>query len=303
MRKVRSEEMVANVGKQRTLWQETWRRFKKNKLAMAGLAFMLLLVILAVATIVIDIVTNKSFYNAHVIKQDLRGRLQPPSLAHPFGLDEFGRDMLYRMIWAIRYSLFMGTIAIALSCIVGGTLGAIAGYYGGKVDNVIMRIMDILLAIPSMLLAIAIVAALGSSIVNLLIAIAISYIPTFARTVRAPILTLKDQEFVEAGKAVGASDFRIIFKYIIPNSMAPIIVQATLGVAGAILSIAGLSFLGLGIQPPIPEWGAMLSNARSYIRDSWHITVIPGLGIMLTILALNVIGDGLRDALDPKLKN
>ncbi|MCI7814605.1 MAG: ABC transporter permease [Robinsoniella sp.] len=303
MRKVKSEEMAANVGKQRTLWQETWRRFKKNKLAMAGLAFMLLLVILAVATIVIDIVTNKSFYNAHVIKQDLRGRLQPPSLAHPFGLDEFGRDMLYRMIWAIRYSLFMGTIAIALSCIVGGTLGAIAGYYGGKVDNVIMRIMDILLAIPSMLLAIAIVAALGSSIVNLLIAIAISYIPTFARTVRAPILTLKDQEFVEAGKAVGASDFRIIFKYIIPNSMAPIIVQATLGVAGAILSIAGLSFLGLGIQPPIPEWGAMLSNARSYIRDSWHITVIPGLGIMLTILALNVIGDGLRDALDPKLKN
>lgn len=303
MKKAEIDKMAANAGKQRTLWQETWRRFKKNKLAMVGLAFILILVVIAAGTLVIDLVTNKEIYNNYVIKQDLRGRLEPPSLAHPFGKDEFGRDMLFRMLWAIRYSLFMGTIAIAISCVVGGTLGAVAGYYGGKVDNVIMRFMDILLAIPSMLLAIAIVAALGTSISNVLIAIAISYVPTFARTVRAPILTIKDQEFVEAGKAIGASDARIIFKYIIPNSMAPIIVQATLGVAGAILSIAGLSFLGLGIQPPTPEWGAMLSNARTYIRDSWHITVIPGMGIMLTILALNVIGDGLRDALDPKLKN
>ncbi|MDD6615163.1 MAG: ABC transporter permease [Lachnospiraceae bacterium] len=303
MKKAEIDKMAANAGKQRTLWQETWRRFKKNKLAMVGLAFILILVVIAAGTLVIDLVTNKEIYNNYVIKQDLRGRLEPPSLAHPFGKDEFGRDMLFRMLWAIRYSLFMGTIAIAISCVVGGTLGAVAGYYGGKVDNVIMRFMDILLAIPSMLLAIAIVAALGTSITNVLIAIAISYVPTFARTVRAPILTIKDQEFVEAGKAIGASDARIIFKYIIPNSMAPIIVQATLGVAGAILSIAGLSFLGLGIQPPTPEWGAMLSNARTYIRDSWHITVIPGMGIMLTILALNVIGDGLRDALDPKLKN
>ena len=303
MKRAEIDKMAANAGKQRTLWQETWRRFKKNKLAMVGLAFILILVVIAAGTLVIDLVTNKEIYNNYVIKQDLRGRLEPPSLAHPFGKDEFGRDMLFRMLWAVRYSLFMGTIAIAISCVVGGTLGAVAGYYGGKVDNVVMRFMDILLAIPSMLLAIAIVAALGTSITNVLIAIAISYVPTFARTVRAPILTIKDQEFVEAGKAIGASDARIIFKYIIPNSMAPIIVQATLGVAGAILSIAGLSFLGLGIQPPTPEWGAMLSNARTYIRDSWHITVIPGMGIMLTILALNVIGDGLRDALDPKLKN
>ena len=303
MKRAEIDKMAANAGKQRTLWQETWRRFKKNRLAMVGLAFILILVVIAVSTVVIDLATNKEIYNNYVIKQDLRGRLEPPSSAHPFGKDEFGRDMLFRMLWAIRYSLFMGTIAIAISCVVGGTLGAVAGYYGGKIDNVIMRFMDILLAIPSMLLAIAIVAALGTSITNVLIAIAISYVPTFARTVRAPILTIKDQEFVEAGKAIGASDARIIFKYIIPNSMTPIIVQATLGVAGAILSIAGLSFLGLGIQPPTPEWGAMLSNARTYIRDSWHITVIPGMGIMLTILALNVIGDGLRDALDPKLKN
>jgi peptide/nickel transport system permease protein len=259
--------------------------------------------VIAISTIIIDIATNKSYYNDHVIKQNLRLRLQGPSKDHIFGLDEFGRDIFLRMLWAVRYSLFMGTIAIAMSTIVGGILGAIAGFYGKRTDNIIMRFMDILLAIPSMLLATAIVAALGTSLTNVLMAIAISYIPTFARTVRASVLTIKDQEFIEAARALGASDLRIIGKYILPNSLAPLIVQASLGVAGAILSIAGLSFLGLGIQPPTPEWGSMLSNARSYIRDGWHITVIPGLGIMLTILALNVLGDGLRDALDPRLKN
>nr|WP_313580965.1 ABC transporter permease [Lacrimispora sp.] len=289
--------------KQRSLWAEAWRRFKKNRLAMAGLCFIFLLIMIAVATSVIDLVTNKSFYLSYVVKQNLTGRLLPPSLNHPFGLDEFGRDMLLRMLWATRYSLFMGTVAVSVSCIFGGMLGAIAGYYGKGADNLIMRFMDILLAIPSMLLAIAIVAALGTSLVNVLLAISIAYIPTFARTVRAPVLTVKDQEYIEAAKAIGCSDLRIIFKYVLPNCMAPIIVQITLSIAGAILSIAGLSFLGLGIQPPTPEWGAMLSNARSYIRDSWHVTVIPGLGIMLTILALNVVGDGLRDALDPRLKD
>lgn len=288
--------------KQRSLWDEVWRRLKKNKLALVGLGFLLLLLLIAIATIIIDAVTHGEVYNTQVIKQNLRMRLQAPSPAHPFGLDEFGRSILYRMFWAIRYSLFMGTAAIIMSTIVGGVLGALAGYYGKLADNSIMRFMDVLLAIPSMLLATAIVAALGTSLVNVLIAIAISYIPTFARTVRASVLTVKEQEYIEAARALGAGDFRIIFKYIIPNSMAPLIVQATLGVAGAILSIAGLSFLGLGIQPPTPEWGSMLSGARSYIREGWHITVIPGLGIMLTILALNVLGDGLRDALDPRLK-
>ncbi len=295
--------MSDKAPKRRGLWAETWRRFRKNKLALVGMAFILLLLVIAITTIVIDLVTDKSFYNAHVIKQNLRMRLQGPSREHIFGLDEFGRDIFLRMLWAVRYSLFMGVFAIFFSVIVGGIFGSIAGYYGKVTDNVIMRFMDILLAIPSMLLATAIVAALGTSLVNVLIAISISYVPTFARTVRASVLTVKDQEYIEAAKAVGASDFRIIFKYIIPNSMAPLIVQATLGVAGAILSIAGLSFLGLGIQPPTPEWGSMLSSARSYIREGWHITVIPGLGIMLTILALNVMGDGLRDALDPRLKD
>lgn len=294
---------TSDVRKQRTLAAETWRRFRKNKLALAGMIVLITLVLIALSTIVIDLVTDNAFYNNYVIKQNLRLRLQGPSKAHIFGLDEFGRDILMRMIWAVRYSLFMGTIAIALSTVVGVILGSIAGYYGKVTDNIIMRFMDVLLAIPSMLLATAIVAALGTSLTNVLIAIAISYVPTFARTVRASVLTIKDQEFIEAARAMGASDFRIIFKYILPNSMAPLIVQSTLGVAGAILSIAGLSFLGLGIQPPTPEWGSMLSSARSYIREGWHITVIPGLGIMITILALNVMGDGLRDALDPRLKN
>ncbi|WP_367568428.1 ABC transporter permease [Lacrimispora sp.] len=287
----------------RSLWEEVWRRFKKNRMAMIGMYFILALVAIAVATILIDTITENSVYLNHVVKQDLRKRLQGPSMAHPFGLDEFGRDMFLRMLWAVRYSLFMGTVAIIISCIFGSLLGAFAGFYGKAADNIIMRLMDILLAIPSMLLAIAIVAALGTSIVNVLIAIAISYVPTFARTLRASVLTVKDQEFIEAARAIGCSDWRIIIKYVIPNSMAPIIVQVTLGIAGAILSIAGLSFLGLGIQPPTPEWGAMLSNARSYIRDAWHVTVIPGMGIMFTILALNLVGDGLRDALDPRLKN
>jgi peptide/nickel transport system permease protein len=291
------------VKKQRTLAAETWRRFKKNKLALTGMIVLSSLVLIALSTIVIDLATDNAVYNNYVIKQNLRMRLQGPSKDHIFGLDEFGRDIFMRMIWAVRYSLFMGTIAIALSTIAGGLLGAVAGYYGKVTDNAIMRFMDVLLAIPSMLLATAIVAALGTSLTNVLIAIAISYVPTFARTVRASVLTIKDQEFIEAARAMGASDSRIIFKYILPNSMAPLIVQATLGVAGAILSIAGLSFLGLGIQPPTPEWGSMLSSARAYIREGWHITVIPGLGIMITILALNVMGDGLRDALDPRLKN
>lgn len=295
--------MEKDQRKEKTLFQESWRRFKQNKLAMVGMWFLILLTAISVATTVIDFATNKRIYDTYVISQNLTLRLKGPSAKHILGLDEFGRDILLRMLWGTRYSLFLGAIGIAASTVIGGTLGAISGFYGGKVDNIIMRFMDILLAIPSILLAIAIVAALGPGLVNILIAIAISYIPTFARVVRAKVMSIKDQEFIEAARAVGAGDARIIFKYIIPNSLAPIIVQATLGVAGAILSIAGLSFLGLGIQPPMPEWGAMLSNARTYIRDAWHITVIPGLGIMLTILSLNVVGDGLRDALDPRLKN
>ena len=287
----------------RSLWQDAWRRFKKNRMAMISLCFIGLLALVAFSTIIIDIVTKESILDAKVISQNLVNRLQPPSSEHIFGLDEFGRDIFLRIVWGTRYSLFMSTISISAAIIIGSVIGAISGYYGGVVDNILMRIMDIMLSLPYILLTIAIVAALGPGLVNVLISISISYIPEFARVVRGSVLSIREREFIEASRSVGASDMVIIFKQIVPNSLAPLIVQATLGVAGAILSIAALSFLGLGIQPPLPEWGAMLTNARTYIRDAWHITAFPGLMILRTILALNIVGDGLRDALDPKLKN
>ncbi|MGC2871881.1 ABC transporter permease [Ihubacter sp. rT4E-8] len=292
-----------DVVKARSLWVDAWRRFKKNKMAVISLIFLILLAMIGIATLVIDWVTDDAIYDSLVIKQDLTQRFQPPSGSHILGLDEFGRDILLRILWGTRYSLFMSIAAIMAAGIAGTVIGAIAGYYGGKVDNVIMRLMDVILSLPYLLLAIAIVAALGPGLVNVLISIAIGYIPEFARITRASVMTIREREFIEAAKAVGASDRTIIFRQILPNAMAPLIVEVTMAIAGAILSIAGLSFLGLGIQPPLPEWGAMLTNARGYIRDAWHITVFPGLVILITILALNIIGDGLRDALDPKLKN
>ena len=289
--------------KARTLWADAWRRFKKNKMAVISLIFLLCLALIGIITLVIDWVTNDSIYDTLVISQNLTQRFEPPSSSHILGLDEFGRDILLRILWGTRYSLFMSIAAVLAAGIVGIVIGAVAGYYGGRVDNVIMRLMDVVLSLPYMLLAIAIVAALGPGLVNVLISIAIGYVPEFARITRASVMTIREREFIEAAKAVGASDRKIIFQQILPNAMAPLIVEVTMAIAGAILSIAGLSFLGLGIQPPLPEWGAMLTNARGYIRDAWHITVFPGLVILVTILALNIIGDGLRDALDPKPKN
>ena len=270
---------------------------------MIGLAFFAALIVIAIATLVIDFATGNEFYQNYVINQDLTSRLKGPSMEHIFGQDEFGRDMLLRMIWAVRYSLFMGSMSIIISLIVGGVLGAVSGYYGKAVDGVIMRCMDILLAIPSMLLATAIVAALGTSLFNVLLALAISYIPSFARTVRAAVLTVKDQEFIEAARAIGCRDGEIIFKYIIPNAMAPIIVQATLNLASVLLSVAALGFIGLGVPSPQPEWGTMLAESKAQMRYyPWQV-IIPGAAIAVTVLSINLIGDGLRDALDPKLKN
>ncbi len=288
--------------KQRTLFQEAWMRFKNNKLAICGMTVIGLLLAVSVVTIAVDITDGRSFYNTYVIKQDLLNKLKAPDSKHIFGCDEYGRDLFYRVLWATRYSLFAGVVTIAIAIAVGGFFGSIAGFYGKKVDNAIMRFMDVLMAVPSMVLAMAIVAALGASLQNLLIAIAIPQIPQFARIARSSVMSVRDSEFVEAARAVGAGDSLIIAGYIIPNALSPVIVQGTLGVANTILSIAGLSFLGLGIQPPTPEWGSILSSARIYMRDAWHISVIPGLAIMLCILSLNLLGDGLRDALDPKLK-
>lgn len=282
--------------KKRSQWVEVWRRLKRNKMAILGLIILIVLVLLAIFA---DVIAN---YDNVVIKQNLAHRLQGPSAAHWLGTDEFGRDIFARLVHGTRVSLQVGIVAVGISIVIGGILGAVAGYYGGKLDNTIMRIMDIFLAVPSILLAIAIVSALGPSIINLMLAISISSVPSYARIVRASVLSIRDQEFIEAAKAIGASNTRIIFRHIIPNSLAPVIVQATLGVASAILSTAGLSFIGLGIQPPAPEWGSMLSGGRQYLRYAWWVTTFPGVAIMITILSLNLLGDGLRDALDPRLK-
>ena len=282
--------------KKRSQWVDVWRRLKRNKMAVLGLIILIILVLLAVFA---DVIAN---YDNVVIKQNLAHRLQGPSAAHWLGTDEFGRDIFARLVHGTRVSLQVGIVAVGISIVIGGILGAVAGYYGGKLDNTIMRIMDIFLAVPSILLAIAIVSALGPSIINLMLAISISSVPSYARIVRASVLSIRDQEFIEAAKAIGASNTRIIFRHIIPNSLAPVIVQATLGVASAILSTAGLSFIGLGIQPPAPEWGSMLSGGRQYLRYAWWVTTFPGVAIMITILSLNLLGDGLRDALDPRLK-
>lgn len=286
----------------RTLFQQSYMQFKHNKLAVVGLVIIFVLLFIAFATIIIDLVTNNSIYNTFVVGQNLSKRLETPTWQHPFGCDEFGRDLLVRILWGARLSLFIGLAAILLSLVTGGPLGMIAAYYGGKVDNIIMRLMDVLLAVPYMLLAMAIVAALGTSTRNLLIALAVPGIAKYARIARAAVLTEKDKEYVEAMKAVGASDMKILFAYILPNAFAPILVQVTLGIGDSILAVAGLSFLGIGVQPPAPEWGAILTSARTYMRDAWHISVFPGLFLIITVIAFNMFGDGLRDAMDPKLK-
>ncbi len=268
----------------------------KNKAAMFGLIFLVLLILVSLGA---DLLYD---YDAMVIEQNISERLQWPSLEHPFGTDDYGRDLLARVVHGSRMSLYVSFLSVAISLILGGILGAVSGYYGGVIDNIIMRITDILLAIPMTLLAMVIVAALGANTINLVIALSVSSIPTFARIVRGSVLTVREVDYIEAASAIGAKDATIIFSHILPNCMGPIIVQTTLRVAATIANTAALSFLGLGVQAPAPEWGALLSAGRNYIRDYSYLTFIPGLAIMLTILALNLLGDGLRDALDPRLK-
>ena len=288
---------VKNKNKKKSQAAAVWRRLKKNKMAVLGLIILAVIIFFAVfADVFFD-------YETLVIQQNASLKLQPPSVEHWLGTDEVGRDILARIVHGARISLPVAFATIAIATVVGGLLGAIAGYGSRRVDDVIMRVMDIFLAIPSILLSIALVSAMGTSVTNMMLAISISNIPPFARIVRSAVLTIKNEEYIEAARAIGASDKRIILKHILPNCMATIIVQATLGVAGAILSTSGLSFIGLGISPPTPEWGSMLSAGRQYIRDHGYIVLFPGLAIMITIFALNLLGDGLRDALDPKLKN
>ena len=283
---------------------EVWRRFKKNPIGMAGLFIVIVLLLTAIFADVISPAVYDDFLGrvpAYEF-QDLTNRNTFPSREHPFGTDNFGRCIFDRVVHGSRISLQIGFLVISISMIIGVLLGTLAGYYGSYVDNVIMRFIDIMLAIPSILLAISIAAVLGAGLTNLTIAVGIGFIPFFARQVRSSILTVREQEFVEAAVSIGAGHIRIMARHIVPNCMAPIIVRATMSMAGAILSAAALSFLGLGIEPPIPEWGSMLSEGRRFIRDHWPSTLFPGLAIALVVFGLNMLGDGLRDALDPRLK-
>lgn len=277
--------------------REIWRRFKKSKAAMLGLGIFSVMVLLAVFA---DVICD---YDTQVIAQDVANRLKAPSPDHWFGTDAYGRDIFARVVHGARISIIIGLAATVGSVCISGILGSIAGYYGGRIDNAIMRVLDTFLAIPGELLAMAIVASLGPSMTNLLIAVTIARIPPFTRVIRSSILTVIDQDYIESAIASGARDSYIIVKHILPNAMGPIIIQATMGVGRMILTAAGMSFIGMGVQPPLPEWGSMLAEGRDFMRYSPYITLFPGLAIILTSLALNLLGDGLRDALDPKLKN
>ena len=279
----------------RSMGQETWRRLKKNKGAMMGIAFLILLFIgTALASIFYD-------YDKD-INGMTRDRFMAPSWQHLYGTDNMGRDIFARVIYGAKYSLFISFGSTLIGLIVGLFLGAAAGYYGGLVDNIIMRITDIFYSIPYIMIAVVVVSILGTSMSSLLFAMALGTFCNFARIGRASVMTVRDMEFVEAGRAIGLPTWKIILKHILPNCLSAIIVQTTLKVGSNIISASSLSFLGVGITPPTPEWGAMLSDGRSYIRSSGWMCLFPGLAIMLTVLALNLLGDGLRDAMDPKLK-
>jgi len=289
----------AEPRKKKSQARDIWRLFKKNRTAMVGLFILGLLFALAIfADVLAPGTETRPGYDIHV----LGNTFQPPSAEHWFGTDNFGRDIFARVAHGARISLQIGFVVVSISMVTGVALGAISGFYSGVIDNVIMRAIDILLAIPHILLAISITAALGAGLNSVMIAVGISAISSYARIVRASVLTLRDQEFIEAARSIGASNFRLIARHILPNCLAPIIVQATMGMAFGITWAASLSFIGIGVQPPTPEWGAMLAEGRRFIRDHWHMVLFPGVAIASLIFALNMIGDGLRDAFDPRLK-
>jgi len=275
--------------------KEIWRRLKKNRAAVVG--GVILLIFLAAALLAPLIAP----YPAD--EGDVTKRLQAPSRVHLLGTDSLGRDLLSRVIYGARISLEIQIVAVLIALLAGTIIGMIGGYYGGALDHTIMRMMDILLAFPGIFLAIAIVAVLGTGLTNLMLAAGIYSIPQFARVVRGSVISLKEREFVEAARAAGETDFNILFRYILPNSMAPLIVQTSLRMATVLLTASGLSFLGLGVQPPAPEWGAMLSNSRNYLITAPHAAIVPGLAIMFVVMGFNLFGDGLRDALDPRLRD
>lgn len=276
--------------------QDIINRLFRNTNAVIGLIVVSIIILAAIfADVLVD-------YETMVIKPNVMIRLQKPGAEHLLGTDELGRDILARLIYGSRMSLLIGVLSVCFSMTVAVIAGSSAGYFGGKIDNLIMRLCDILDGVPSFLLALTITAAFGTTLFNLMLAIGLGSTPSLARVIRGHVITVKNEEYVEAGKAMGARNWQIIYFHIVPNCVASIIVQFTLKISSGILSASTLSFLGLGVQPPDPEWGAMLSGGRSHLLDSPYLTLFPGLCIMLTILAFNMMGDGLRDALDPKMK-
>ena len=278
-----------------TPWSQFLRRFLRNKLALAGTGIIFLLFAVAVLAPLL------SPYNPSLI--DTGNILAPPSGAHLLGTDELGRDVLSRMIWSSRISLMVGFVAVGIATLIGVIIGAISGYYGGWVDTVMMRFVDIMLCFPTIFLILAVIAVLGPSIWNIMVIIGLTSWMGVSRLVRAEFLTLKERDFVMASRAVGASDLRIIFRHVLPNAMAPVMVSAVLGVGGAILIESSLSFLGLGVQPPTPSWGNMLTSGKDNIEIGWWLSMFPGLAILVTILGYNLLGEGLQDALNPRLKD
>lgn len=271
-----------------------WRHLRKNRTAMIGLVILLLLAAMAVTA---DVIAPRSPF-----EQRPTDRLSPPGGKYLLGADQLGRDILSRIIYGSRYSLSVGIVAVGIGLLVGSLIGLIAGYYGGVTDNLLMRCMDVLMAFPGILLALAVVAALGPGLFNVMIAVGVWSVPIYARITRGSVLSLKGQDFVQGARALGAADARIFFRHVLPNSLAPLLVLSSLRMATAILSAAGLSFLGLGAQPPTPEWGALLNDGRQYIQIAPHLATFPGLAIMITVLSFNFLGDGLRDAFDPRLR-
>lgn len=282
----------ASKPKRRSLWSDAFRRFRQNRGAMTGLVIILILIVGAL--------TAPWITQYDPLKQNLRDALLPPFTEHLFGTDQLGRDVFTRVVYGARISLGVGIIATSISVLIGIPLGILAAYHLGWLDVVIMRLVDVLLAFPGLLLALAIMTVLGTGLTNAVIAVGIFHIPDYIRVTRGMALTIKQMEYVTAARAVGVYNWQIMVRHIFPNTLLPLIVLTTLDIAGAILFISSLSFLGLGAQPPTPEWGAMLTTGRGFAVDAWWLPVFPGLAIMVTVLAMNLMGDGLRDALDPR---
>jgi peptide/nickel transport system permease protein len=267
-------------------------RFRRNRLAVIGFALIAIFVLIAIFASLIS--------PFDPIQQNYDQLLKPPSLTHWFGTDNLGRDVLSRVIYGTRVSLTAGVVAVALAALIGVSLGLLAGFLGGVTDNIIMRLIDAMLAFPFLVLAISLAAILGPSLQNAMLAIAVVSIPVFARVTRGQVLSERERDYVQAAKALGANDLRIMLQHVLPNIAGPIIIQCTLSIAGAILAESSLSFLGLGVQPPTPSWGEMLNVARGYLRDAPWTAIAPGVLIFIAVLAFNLLGDGLRDALDPR---